>query len=133
MAVTRISIRRRATSFRSSAGLTYNWGNPDTDYKNGIDSHLDWAASQFLNEQLHVGVAGYVYCQLTGDSGSGATLGPFKSRVFGVGPQAGYFFPVGSRKGYVNLRGYWEFDAKNRAEEWNVWLTLSLPLDQAKR
>lgn len=43
------------------------------------------------------------YDQLTGDSGSGATLGDFKSRVAGIGPQAGYFFPVGKEKGYVNL------------------------------
>ena len=109
-------------------GITYNWENPDTDYKNGVDSHIDWAASQFLNEQLHVGVVGYAYQQLSGDSGSGATLGGFKSRVFAVGPQAGYFFPVGKEKGYVNLKGYWEFAAENRAEGWNVWLSLALPL-----
>lgn len=29
------------------SGITYNWRNPDTDYRNGIDSHLDWVASQF--------------------------------------------------------------------------------------
>jgi hypothetical protein len=123
---------KKGHEFSIVGGFTYNWENPDTDYKNGIDSHLDWAASQFLNERVHVGAAGYVYYQLTGDSGSGATLGPFKSRVFGVGPQAGYFFPVGSQKGYVNLRGYWEFDAKNRAEGWNLWLTLSLPLEASR-
>jgi hypothetical protein len=58
----------------------------------------------------------------------GATLGNFKSRVGGIGPQVGYFLPVGKEKGYVNLKGYWEFDAKNRPEGWNIWLTLALPL-----
>jgi len=75
---------------------------------------------------------GYVYKQLTGDSGSGATLGTFKSRVSAIGPQTGYFFKVGDRQRYANLKGYYEFDAKNRPEGWNVWLTLSIPLDSAK-
>ena len=114
--------------FSIVGGFTYNWENPDTDYQNGIDSHVDWAASYFVREDTHVGVVGYAYQQLSGDSGAGATLGAFKSRVFAVGPQIGYFFPVGKEKGYVNLKGYWEFGAENRAEGWNVWLSLALPL-----
>jgi hypothetical protein len=94
---------KKGHEFSIVAGFTYNFENPDTDYKNGIDSHVDWAASQFLNEPLHVGVVGYYYYQLTGDSGAGAKLGSFESRVGGIGPQVGYFFPVGKEKGYVNL------------------------------
>ncbi len=108
-------------------GVTYNFENEDTNYQNGVDGHIDWAASQFLNEQLHVGLVGYIYYQLSGDSGSGAKLGDFESRVYAIGPQAGYFFPVGNAQGYVNLRGYYEFDASNRAEGWNASLTLSFP------
>jgi hypothetical protein len=119
---------KKGHEFSIVGGITYNWENPDTDYQNGVDSHIDWAASQFLNEQLHVGVAGYAYQQLSGDSGAGAALGAFKSRVFAIGPQVGYFFPVDKEKGYVNLKGYWEFAAENRAEGWNVWLSLALPL-----
>lgn len=112
--------------FSIVGGLTYNFENPDTDYKNGIDGHIDWAASQFLNEHVHVGVVGYAFQQLTGDSGAGATLGDFKSRVFGIGPQVGYKFQASdTADGYVNLKGYYEFGAKNRAEGWNVWLTLA--------
>lgn len=114
--------------FSATAGLTYNFENPDTDYKNGIDSHLDWAASQFVSEQWHVGVVGYFYYQLTGDSGAGAELGDFKSRVNGIGPQAGYFFPMNKGQGYLNFKGYWEFGAKNRIEGWNAWITLAIPL-----
>jgi len=123
---------KRGHEFSVVAGITYNFENDDTHYRNGIDSHLDWALAQFLNEQAFVGINGYVYYQLTGDSGSGAVLGPNKSRVFSVGPQAGYFFPSGGGKGYLNLRGYWEFGAENRAEGWNVFLTLALPLDVPK-
>jgi len=114
-------------------GFTENFENPDTDYKNGVSSHLDWAASQFLSDQLHVGLVGYFYQQLTGDSGAGATLGDFESRVYAVGPQAGYFFPVGGRKWYVNVKGYYEFDAQNRPEGWNAWLTLAIPLGAEKK
>lgn len=97
-----------------------------------MDSHLDWAASQFFSEQLHVGLAGYIYYQLSGDSGSGAVLGSNEARVYAIGPQAGYFFPFGTQKAYVNLRGYWEFNEQNRAAGWNLWLTLSLPFATSK-
>lgn len=116
--------------FSAVAGLTYNFENPDTNYQNGIDFHLDWAASQFLSEQVHVGLVGYAYQQLTGDSGSGATLGDFKSRVIGVGPQFGYFFPLNGKNAYFNLKGYYEFDAENRPEGWNASAILSIPLGE---
>lgn len=109
-------------------GLTYNWENQDTQYQNGIDSHLDWAASQFLSAHWQVGVAGYLYYQLTGDSGAGARLGPFKSRVAAVGPEIGYVFSIGGLPAYANLRGYWEFEARNRLEGYAVFLNLALPL-----
>ena len=110
------------------AGFTYNFENPDTDYRNGNSLHLDWGASQFLSEQWHVGLVGYFYHQVTGDSGAGARLGDFKSRVGGIGPQLGYLFKMGERQSYVNLKGYQEFDARNRPEGWNVWLTLLIPM-----
>ena len=114
--------------FSAVAGLTYNFENPDTDYQNGIDAHLDWGASQFLSEQWHVGLVGYFYYQITGDSGAGAVLGDFKSRVNAIGPQVGYLFKIGGKDAYLNLKGYWEFGAKNRPEGWNAWLILAIPL-----
>jgi len=114
--------------FSAVAGLTYNFENPDTDYQNGINAHLDWGASQFLSEQWHVGLVGYFYYQLTGDSGDGAVLGDFKSRINAIGPQVGYIFKIGGKDAYLNLKAYWEFEAKYRPEGWNAWLTLVLPL-----
>jgi hypothetical protein len=105
------------------AGFTYNFKNPDTQYRNGTDFHLDWGASQFLSKQLHVGVVGYTYQQVSADNGSLPILGDFKSRVSALGPQIGYIFPVGNMQGYLNLKGYKEFDAANRPEGWNAWLT----------
>jgi hypothetical protein len=32
------------------AGLTYNFRNPDTQYRSGIDFHFDWGASHYLTK-----------------------------------------------------------------------------------
>jgi hypothetical protein len=117
---------QKGHEFSAVIGETYNLINPATQYRNGIDAHLDWGASQFLSASLQVGAVGYVYDQLTGDSGSGAKLGPFESRVIGIGPQVGYLFPVAGLQGYVNLKAYGEFDALHRPSGWNAWLTLSI-------
>jgi hypothetical protein len=112
--------------FSAVLGFTGNFENHSTGYTNGIDMHLDWGASQFLTKQVQVGLVGYVYEQLTGDSGCAPVLCPFKSRVIGIGPQIGYIFPVAGMQGYVNLKGYGEFDSANRPDGWNVWLTFVL-------
>jgi hypothetical protein len=108
------------------AGFTYNFTNPDTQYRSGIDFHFDWGASHYLTKQLFVGIAGYAYQQITDDSGQNPILGGFRSRVFGVGPQLGYSFPVGDMQGSLSLRGYGEFGAANRPSGWNTWLTLTI-------
>ena len=109
--------------FSGVAGFTYNYKNPDTQYQSGIDFHFDWGASRFLTKQFFVGVAGYAYQQITDDSGQNPILGGFRSRVFGVGPQIGYTFPVGNMQGSLGLRAYGEFEAANHAPGWNTWLT----------
>jgi hypothetical protein len=112
--------------FSAVGGFTHNYINPYTQYMNGTDFHLDWGASQFLSKQLFIGAVGYVYDQLTGDSGAGDHVGSFMSRVVGVGPQVGYIFPLGTYQGYLNLKGYGEFDAHDRPHGYNTWLTFSL-------
>jgi hypothetical protein len=112
--------------FSAVAGLTGNFENPSTNYTNGIDFHLDWAASQFLTKQLQVGVVGYVYDQLSPDRGCAPQLCPFESRVIGIGPQIGFIFPVAGMQGYLNLKAYKEFDNANRPDGWNAWVTLVL-------
>jgi len=112
--------------FSAVAGLTGNFENPSTNYTNGMDFYLDWAASQFLTKQLQVGVVGYVYDQLTADRGCAPQLCPFESRVIGIGPQIGFIFPVAGIQGYLNLKAYKEFDNANRPDGWNAWVTLVL-------
>jgi len=106
-------------------GLTYNLVNPSTGYQNGVDWHLDWGASHFLTKTLQVGAVGYVYDQVSPDRGCIPTLCPFESRVVGIGPQFGLIFPGQSVQTYLNLKGYYEFDAQDRPSGWNAWVILS--------
>ncbi len=112
--------------FSLVTGVTYNYENTDTNYRNGDDWHLDWGASQFLTKQWQVGVVGYVYDQFSADQGAPPFLGSNESRVAGVGPQIGYIIPLGSLQGYLNLKGYYEFDASRRPSGYNTWLTFAI-------
>jgi hypothetical protein len=116
----------KANEFSGVAGFTYNFRNSDLQYRSGIDFHFDWGASHYLTKQIFVGVAGYAYQQITDDSGQNPILGGFRSRVFGVGPQIGYSFPVGDMQGSLALRGYGEFGAANRPQGWNTWLSFAI-------
>ena len=102
--------------FDSAIGVTFNAKNPATDYKNGDEFIWDWAVGKKFANGLEVGVAGYAYQQLTGDSGSGAKLGTFKGSVFAVGPQVVYNTVLMHRAVLFNFRNYQEFDAENRFE-----------------
>jgi len=113
--------------FSAVAGFTYNFKNPDTQVQSGVDFHLDWGMSKFLSKQVFVGLVGYAYQQITDDQGGAPILGGFRSRVLGMGPQIGYIFPISEGvQGYLNLKGYGEFDAANRPSGWNTWLTFSI-------
>ncbi len=112
--------------FSAVGGLTYNLENRSTNYQNGVDFHLDWAASKFLSKELFVGPVGYLYKEIGCDSGSGNRVGCFQSQVLGIGPQIGYLFPIGDMQGYLNLKGYGEFASHDRPSGWNVWLTFAI-------
>lgn len=114
------------TELSGVGGFTYNFKNSDTQYQSGVDFHFDGGVSQFLSKQVFVGFVGYAYQQITDDSGQPAVLGRFRSRVFGVGPQIGYIFPIGANQAFLGLKGYGEFAAANRPSGWNTWLTFSI-------
>lgn len=105
-------------------GVTYNFRNPYTDHRNGVDIRLDWAASHFFTQQFHAGIVGYQPAQRRQYGDAAAAEHPLardRDR-----PQVGYLFPVGDMQGYLNLKGYFEFDAAHRPEGWNAWLTFAL-------
>ena len=112
--------------FSAIAGLTYNFVNPDTDYRSGVDVHFDWGASRFLTKQLQIGLVGYLYNQASCDGGAGDRVGCFQSRVASAGGQFGYTVSLGELDANLNVKAYKEFAAANRPEGWNLWLTYTL-------
>jgi len=113
--------------FSAVGGFTYNLMNPFLEYQNGIDFHLDWAASQFVSKNVQIGLAGYLYQQVTGDSGPGAKLGPFLGRAVGIGPQIGFIIPISKEyQGYLNIKGYKDVEVKNRSSTWTTWVTFAI-------
>jgi hypothetical protein len=95
-----------------SGTLVYvtQFNNDATDYQSGDLLHLDWAIGKHLGTALEweVGVAGNLVEQITGDSGSGAKLGPLKAESFGLGPAINYSTTWG--KTPIVLGAKWEHD-----------------------
>ena len=109
-----------------TAGMTYNFINPTTQYQSGVDAHLDVGLSYSLSDNFYVGAAGYFFKQVSPDTGGSALLGEFRSQVAGVGPQVGWSFELGGLAAELDVRGYKEFAAVNRPEGWNVFVVVSL-------
>jgi hypothetical protein len=112
--------------FSAVAGFTYNLINPATNYRSGVDFHLDVGASKYFNNEVFTGPVGYFYNQISCDGGPGDEVGCFRSRVAGLGAQLGINFPLGAAQGLINLKGYKEFAAQNREAGWTARATLSI-------
>lgn len=111
------------------AGLTFNGRNHYTDYKTGTELHLEAAVERRLSKALSVGVQGYHFQQITGDSGAGAVLGPFEGRVSALGMTAGFNFMAGGIPLALRGRVFKEFGARNRIDNGtSMMLDLSFPL-----
>jgi hypothetical protein len=113
------------TEVSIAPGILFNSRNDDTDYKTGTEFHLDFAANQFLFESFAIGVRGYFYRQLTGDSGSGAVLGDFKGEAVGIGP--GFIWLPKFAEGKLVVQGKWMTDvhSENRFDSDYATLTIS--------
>jgi hypothetical protein len=111
-----------------SLGITFNGENHATQYTSGTELHLDFAAIQHLPGGWSVGLVGYHYNQLTGDSGAGALLGDFKGRVTALGGTLGYTFKFADRDISTRVKVFREFDVQNRLEGTAAYLTIALPL-----
>jgi len=109
-------------------GVTFNTENSDTNYQSGSVIHLDASAQQMLPlgpGLLTLGLNGFYYEQVSGDSGSGATLGGFEGRSLGVGPVVGYILPMGDDTLLVEARWVPELDTSNRIEGDYFWLKVA--------
>ena len=109
-------------------GYGYNTENEDTDYKSGDEWHIDYVFNQFLSESLAVGLHGFYYRQISGDSGDGAVLGDFKAEAEGIGP-AVMWIPS-KYEGEVAFVAKWlhEYDSENRIEGDHVFLSFMMSL-----
>ena len=98
-----------------AAIYSVNWENPATDYETGNILNLEGAITKNFGP-LGLGVVGYAMIQTTGDSGAGARLGSFESRVYGAGPIVTYM--VGDPRNPLTFiaKYYQEFDAENTFE-----------------
>jgi len=112
----------------TALGYTANLQNDATNYKTGGEFHADFGYNRHFRNGIALGATGYAYQQVTGDSGSGAILGPFKGRVVGLGPQISYATAFKKRPFSVGARYYREFLAKNRFEGSTFYLTLTYKL-----
>ena len=99
-----------------AAIYSVNWENPATDYETGDILNLDGAITKNFGP-LGIGAVAYAMIQTTGDSGAGARLGSFESRVYGVGPVVTFTTSADPTKALTVLaKWYHEFDAENTFE-----------------
>jgi hypothetical protein len=108
-------------------GADFNTENPDTHYQSGTQFHVDGTLAQhfpLLGGLAGVGVNGFWYDQITGDSGSGATYGSFEARTTGVGPVLSYVFKLGKVDMIAEAKWLHELDTTKRLEGDIVWFKL---------
>jgi len=110
-------------------GFDFNTINSATQYQSGTQFHLDGTLAQHLplwKGLAGIGVNPFYYQQITGDSGSGATLGAFKGTTVGIGPVLSYIKPKNPKTGHMDfmadLKWLNEFYTKNRLQGNTVFL-----------
>lgn len=89
--------------------------------------HIDASIQQLLPLGpgfIGLGIEGFYVDQITGDSGSGATLGDFEGRTAGLGPVLSYILPVGENTLVAEARWLTELDTKRRMEGDYFWLKI---------
>ena len=117
------------TEFTAFGGFDVNTENDATHYQSGTSFHLDGTVAQHLplfGGFAGVGVEGFVYEQITADSGSGATLGSFEGHTYGVGPVASYAHKIGKVDFAGEVKWLPEVDVQKRLQGDYVWVKLGI-------
>jgi hypothetical protein len=73
-----------------------------------------------------VGANGYWYRQITGDSGSGAVLGPFEAEEVGIGPVVSYTRKIGKTTLFIDVKWLPQIDVENTMKGNYVWAKVAL-------
>jgi hypothetical protein len=111
-------------SFSVLSGITINTENEDTNYKSGSVLHVEASVQQHFKHGdglLGIGANGFIYEQITDDSGAGAQLGAFRGRTGGIGPVLSYIRPIGKTTLVLELRWLPELYSKHRLEGDYIW------------
>lgn len=111
--------------FSFALGHFYNTENDDTDYKSGQEMHVNVMLNQFFSSAFGLGLHGFYYKQITGDSGSGAVLGSFKGELIGIGPAIISTFKIKDVCIAASLRWFHEFEATNHFKGDHVSFSIS--------
>jgi len=114
-------------NFTAFSGVAFSTENNTTNYQNGTAIHLDASVQQLLplgSGFLGLGVEGFYFQQVTGDSGSGAKLGDFKGMTSGLGPVITYLLPGENTNFIAEFRWLKELDVNNRLKGDYFWLKL---------
>lgn len=105
-------------------GADFNFENDDTDYETGTQLHLDGTLAQHFplwNGLVGIGVNGYWYEQIEGDSGDGATFGNFRGRTAGLGPVLSYAGKIGDTDLIAEIKWLHEMETRNRLSGDYLW------------
>ena len=111
------------------AGFDISTKNTATDYQSGEVFHLDGTIAQhlpLLGGFAGVGANGFYYQQISGDSGSGATLGGFEGRTVGVGPVVSYAHKIGGVDLAAEVKWLPELDVEKRLKGDYVWVKVGI-------
>jgi len=96
-----------------AVGFMTSSENNETQYQTGNEFHAEWAIGYKFDNGLLLGVVGYDYRQITGDSGPGAILGPFESLGDAIGPGLSYSTVIGETPVVINVRDYEQYNWQN--------------------
>ncbi len=111
------------------AGVDFNTKNNETEYQSGNQFHLDFTVAEHLplfGGIIGLGANGFYYEQISGDSGSGASLGDFKGRTVGIGPVLSYVMKVWNKDLVAEVKWLPELDVNHRMEGDYIWFKLAM-------
>jgi hypothetical protein len=100
--------------FNGAVGFMASLENNATQYRTGDEFHFEWAIGYKFKNGLEIGIVGYDYRQITGDSGPGALLGPFEGSVDAIGPGLTYSTKIGNTPVTFGARNYEEYNTEHR-------------------
>jgi hypothetical protein len=109
-------------------GYTINSENSSTHYRSGDEFHADFVMAERFATGSILGAAGYALQQTTADSGSGAVMGAFKSRVLALGPMIGQTVRIGEIPITLTFKYEIEFAAQNYSTGNELWFAAAMQL-----